>query len=242
MAKLNAATGPSTGATIGYVSYLGGPDLDDTAFVAAGPDGAAYVLGDTFGDQFPAQDALAGTSTDDDFNATLTKIEPHTNGNAQIGYATLFPSSHSEYARAVETDAAGGVYVALHAFSNDLPGPCAVPGAIDFQHPWVARVAPDTGGAVAIDWSTRLAGPTSGSGGTTPHGVAPDGANALYVVGATTSGYPTVDAAQPTIGSSQDAFVTRVSKTGSGCATVVTGSTPTPSPSPTETEHVRRPP
>ena len=200
-----AATDPSVGATIDYVTFLGGSDLDQTAYVAAGPDGAAYVLGDSFGDRFPhAATASRRHRPTDDFNAVLAKIEPHTTGNAQLGYATLLPvdALRVRQGRPRRTTE-GGVYVALFAFSTDLPGPCSVPG-IDFQHP-VDRARRARTPAVDGQRSTgrrSWAGPATraAASATSPHGIAPNGADAVYVVGSTRTGYPTVDAAQAAAG------------------------------------------
>jgi hypothetical protein len=195
------------GFTLGFGTYLGGSGADFIAGLTVSPGGVAWVVGGTTSGDFPTTAAAAQGGSAGGYDAFVAGIAP---GGASLTHSTFFGGSAYDYPFDVGLDRAGSVYVAGRTESDDFP---TTPGA--FQRSslggsdgWVAKFDPS--GPLA--WCTRL----GGSGFDWPFAIAVAPGGSAYVAGQTDSlDFPTRLPAQPGPGGDGDAFVSRLSPSGS---------------------------
>jgi hypothetical protein len=199
VAKLNPA-----GNGLVYCTYIGGR-ADDRAYgIAVDASGAAYVAGSTTSSNFPVSGALqpklAGGK-----NAFVLKLNPA--GNALV-YSTYLGGNGSDVANGIAIDAAGNAYVALETTSTNLPVTGYQKSSRGGLDGFVAKIAANGSGLL---YSTYL----GGAGEDHVTGIAVDGAGSAFVTGSTYSpDFPLANAYQPALAGGQDAFVTKLSATG----------------------------
>jgi uncharacterized repeat protein (TIGR01451 family) len=203
-AKLNAA-----GTQLEYLRLLGGAENDEAHGVAVAADGSAYVAGTTQSRDFPTssafQPALGGGQ-----DAFVTKLDP---AGSTVYSTYLGGSTSSEQGAGIATDSAGSAYVVGTTFSNDFPlKNAAQPAPGDttfFGDAFVSKLAAD---GQSLVYSTYLGGDSSDQAFGV--GVGPDGS--AYVTGLTlSSNFPVVNVAGGAAGGNYDAFITKLSPTGS---------------------------
>ena len=195
MFKLNAA-----GNTLLEATYFGGRGDDRASGIAVDPSGQIYITGSTASNNFPLSAAIRSTlgGTRDAFVVKLTAL-----GNALV-YSTYLGGSGYDAATAIAVDAAGNAFVAGDTQSTDLPLVSSVQAVLGGKtDAFVTKLTP----AGAIAFSTYLGGNNDEHAG----GVAVDSFGNIYVAGGTLSvNFPLAAPLQPTIGGSQDAFVTKI--------------------------------
>lgn len=112
VAKLDPA-----GTSLLYSTFLGGSREDDALGVAVGPDGSAYVVGQTNSSDFPTVHAVQNRYGGEE-DGFLTRLDPA--GSALI-YSTYLGGSHRDDSQAVVVDAAGNAYVTGATMSTNFP-------------------------------------------------------------------------------------------------------------------------
>jgi hypothetical protein len=191
---------------LAYSTYLGGAGDDAAYGIAVDRDGAIYVTGITSSTNFPVTPQSAETTLRGSVAAFVTKLSPD---GQSIVYSTYLGGSDGAYGYGIAVDATGAAYVVGATNSSDFPTvtplQAARGGSLDG---FVAKLTPD-GGALA--YSTYL----GGEGEDTAYGVAVDANDAAYVVGRTSGAFPLTKPAQPTFGGGVDAFVVKLSASGS---------------------------
>ena len=228
--KLNAS-----GSALVYSTYLGGstasPGLataDDTGqAIAVDAGGNAYVAGQTSSTNFPTvgpvQTANAGR-----VDAFVTKLNAA--GSALV-YSTYLGGSTSsggsvadDIAYGIAVDASGNAYVAGDTHSTNFPTAspyqAANAGSVD------AFVTKLNASGSSLVYSTYLGGGNFDHA----HAIAVGSDGSAYVGGETQSAnFPTASPVQPSNGGDTDAFVTKLSPSGSALAysTYLGGSKPT---------------
>jgi hypothetical protein len=208
-----------TGTALIYSTYLGGNDIDFSTAIAADTDGNAYVTGTTASANFATttgvfQPIYSGGGGD----AFVTKINPA--GSALVYSTYLGGSSGGNGGEGIAVDADGNAYVAGFTASTNFP---TTPGAFQsvyaggFGFAFVTKFNPTGSGLV---YSTYLGGSDNKGMGINNWGtgIAIDAAGNAYVTGFTfANNFPTtLDAIQPLLAGSWDAFVTKLNSTGSG--------------------------
>jgi hypothetical protein len=202
--KLNPA-----GSGLVYSTYLGGSSFEEGSGIAVDAAGNAYVTGSTYSADFPTtpgsyQPTLAG-----DQDAFMTKLNSTGSG---LLYSTYLGGSGPDVGRGIVVDTAGSAYVTGDTSSTDFPTtPGAFQPAFDgLQDAFVIKLNP-SGSALA--YSTYLGGSDGESSGL----IAVDTAGSAYVTGTTRSAdFPTTPGAfQPAFGGVQDAFVIKLTPSGS---------------------------
>jgi hypothetical protein len=211
--KLNPA-----GSALVYSTYVGGSDVDGATAIAVDPMGNTYITGLTLSPDFPTnsgavQPAFAGTA-----DAFVTKL--NSAGSALV-YSTYLGGAGSDAGNGIATDGDGSAYVTGVTLSTDFPSTTGsfqpIYGGGNNGDAFVAKL--DTAGSRLV-YSTYLGGNGTDHG----IGIAIDGDRNVYVTGGTSStDFPTTAGAfQPVLGGgtdpvqgSGDAFVTKISPTGS---------------------------
>ncbi len=205
------------GGTLAYATYLGGGPApmpgypaDSGNGIAVDASGNAYVTGQTYSAQFPTtagavQRSLAGPN-----DAFVAKLDPTKSGVNSLVWSTYLGGDSMDTADAIAVDSSGNVSLTGFTGSDTFP---TTPGALPNHHSndniFVAQLT----ASGSLSFSTYI----GGSAVSTGTGIAADASGNLYVVGATRSlNYSTTaGAAQPTLGGDADAFVTKISLTGS---------------------------
>ena len=190
-----------------YSSYLGGAGFDEAYSVAVDAFGNAYVAGQTASTDFntvnPFQPANAGGGSD----AFIAKVNAQ--GTALL-YSSYVGGSAVDVAYGVAVDVNTNAYLTGHTFSTDYPvaNPLQETNA-GSADAFVSRINAFGSGFV---YSTYL----GGSGGDFSRGIAVDANAQAHIAGRTAStDLPLRNALQPTNRGNLDAFVAKLSLTGS---------------------------
>jgi hypothetical protein len=203
VAKLN----PSGNALL-WATYLGGAASENGRAIAVDAAGSAYVTGVTTSTNFPLVSALQSTPGGG-AEAFITKLS----AAGALVRSTYLGASDTDDPYGIAVDAAGAAYVTGLTGSTSFP---VTTGAFQTTaaasvNVFVTKIVPDFS---AFAWSTYL----GGAGPDYPYGgIAVDSSGSAYVAGLTISpNFPiTAGAAQPSIGGSGDAFVSKLNPSGS---------------------------
>ncbi len=210
---------------ISYSSLVGG-GFDTGLDIAVDSSGSAYIMGQTFSDNFPTtsgalRDApIEGKTTVDAF---VTKLNPSGSG---LVYSTFLGGGATELDGSVvggiAVDQSGNAYITGATWSDDFPiknafqpeNASAVANTLGLGgDAFVAKLNP-TGSALV--YSTYLGGKSADAG----HDIAVDSFGNAYVTGATGSDdFPTINAIDPICGNGAgcpptDVFVTKFTASG----------------------------
>jgi uncharacterized repeat protein (TIGR01451 family) len=203
--KLNAQ-----GNALVYSGFLGGEENDSTEGVAVDAAGIAYVTGGTKSNAFPTTGNAYQGQRAGDTDAFLTKINAAGSG---FLYSTYVGGSGTDRGSGVVIDGTGVAYIAGYGASPDFPTEdpfqAGFGGGFDA---FIAKFDTNASGINSFVFSTYL----GGAGDDKAFGIAADsGVNNLYVTGQTSSNnFPVLNPAQASSGGSFDAFIAKVSNTG----------------------------
>ena len=200
-------TESAAGFTLAYGSYLGGSGTDFVAGLAVTPAGADWVVGGTTSSDFPTTAGAQQAANAGGFDAFVTRLSA---SGGSLAYSTYLGGSAYDYPLDVAIDGTGNPYVTGRTESLDFPTTLGAlqrtsAGGSDV---FVARFSR----AGALAWSTLV----GGSGFDWPFAIAVGPTGAAYVAGQTSStDFPTLLPAQAGPGGAEDAFVAKISRTGS---------------------------
>lgn len=200
----------SQGSALIYSGFLGGEENDSVEGVAVDAAGVAYVTGGTKSNAFPTTGNAYQGQRAGDTDAILTKINAAGSG---FLYSTYIGGSGTDRGSGVVIDGNGLAYVAGYGASPDFPteDPFQAGFGGNFDA-FIAKFDTTQSGINSLVFSTYL----GGSGDDKAFGIAADaGVNNIYVAGQTSSNnFPVLNPVQPSSGGSFDAFVARISNTG----------------------------
>jgi glucose/arabinose dehydrogenase len=194
-----------TGSKIIYTSYLGGSGHDSGQAIEVDSAGNVYVGGFTdsvdFPTMLPLQAANAGS-----FDGFITKIDAT---GATLVYSTYIGGIDRDFVLGLDVDLNGAVYVTGDVESPNFPTVNALqPTWGGVWDAWLAKLNP---AGSALVFSTYLGGTQLDSG----FDVKVDLEGKVYVSGFTNSAnFPTSHAYQATLGGDVDAFVTKLTPSG----------------------------
>ncbi len=201
-----------SGSKLVYSTYLGGSDQDDTDFyssIAVDSAGNAYVTGFTDSVDFPTTSGAFQQSFQGPFyDGFVTKLNRWGSG---LVYSTYLGGSADDGGLGIALDCDGRAIVTGYTSSPDFPLRNAAQTVIGGGYD--AFVTKLNSSGTALVYSTFLGGSLDDAAGS----VATDGAGRAYVTGTTLSpNFPvSAHAFQATPGGGYDAFVTKLSESGS---------------------------
>jgi|GEM_PF-260838 len=205
VSKLNAQ-----GNALIYSGFLGGEENDSVEGIAVDAAGVAYVTGGTKSNAFPSTGNAFQAQRAGDTDAFLTKINA---GGSGLLYSSYLGGSGTDRGSGVVIDGNGLAYVAGYGASPDFPteDPFQAGFGGNFDA-FIAKFDTTQSGINSLVFCTYL----GGSGDDKAFGIAADaGVNNLYVTGQTSSNnFPVLNPVQPSSGGSFDAFIAKISNTG----------------------------
>jgi hypothetical protein len=192
---------------LGYSSYLGGSDVDRGFALAVDASGCAYVTGETQSSDFPTDDAYQSTFNND-HDVFITKFNA---SGSDVVYSTYLGGSGSDMGEGIQVDNSGRAYVTGHTDSSDFPtqNPYQATYAGGGRDVFVSILSANGRG---LEYSTYL----GGSQEEKAFALALDSSKNIYLTGYTTSSnFPTHGAYQDALNGGHDAFITKISSSGS---------------------------
>ncbi|HXT37623.1 MAG TPA: SBBP repeat-containing protein, partial [Chloroflexota bacterium] len=174
--------------------------------MAVDGSGNAYVTGLTQSTNFPTVNPLQAHLAGGE-NAFVSMLD--SSGTALL-YSTYLGGSSNDSANGIAVDASGAAYVTGMTQSTNFPTVNALqPSYAGSEDAFVSKLNP---AGNALDYSTFLGGSSSDWAS----GIAVDASGAAYVAGYTESaGFPTVNALQPHLAGTENAFVSKLNPAGS---------------------------
>ncbi len=184
-----------------YSTYLGGtPTIVEKGHgIAVDDAGMVYLTGYTGVDDFPTTPGAFDTTRNDLWgDAFVSKLNPTSNGTADLLYSTYLGGSYIELLggqSAIAVDDTGDIYVTGSTYSSDFP---VTPGAVQSTRPgdiFVTRLRPGGAGPADLIYSTYLGGNTKDYG----RDILVGQGETVYVTGYTNSSdFPTTTGAYDT--------------------------------------------
>ena len=212
--KLNPA-----GNGLVYSTFLGAEDNDSAEGIALDSSRNAYVVGGTRSNGFPLTGTAFQSFRAGDTDAYFTKLNA---AGSAVMYSTLLGGSSTDRSSGVVVDSTGMAYVAGYSGSADFPTQNAFQGFSGGSFDaFICKIDPTANGAASLLFSTYLGGIADDKA----YGIAIDAAaNNLYIAGQSSSNnLPLLNPAQSAHGGSYDAFVARLSTTGTKIYTTYLG-------------------
>jgi hypothetical protein len=210
------------GSALVYSTFLGGAGGIDGSnssefgeAIAVDSSRNAYVTGNTFSNNFPLINPIQATFGEGSTDAFVTKINAEGDAfvySTYLGGSGMAGSTQPETGFGIAADSMGNAYVTGETNSNtDFPLANAIQGTFGggVSDAFVAKIDP---AGDAFIYSTYLGGGEQDAG----EGIKADASGNTYVAGFTVSNnFPIANAFQGTFGGVQDAFVTKLTPTGS---------------------------
>jgi photosystem II stability/assembly factor-like uncharacterized protein len=184
VSKLN-----TSGTGLVYSTFIGGSDGSQGVAIAVGPDGSAYVAGNTDSTDFPVVNAFQPKNAGFP-DVFVAKLSPT---GSSLTYSTYLGGTGLDSAAGLAVDTQGAAYVTGRTGSQDFPTKTPLQGHLAGRFNAFLTKLDASGSSLA--YSTYLGG-TANDQATS---VAVDTQGAAYVGGATSSpDFPTVAAFQST--------------------------------------------
>jgi len=199
-----------SGSALVYSTYLGGSGVDDGEAITVDASANAYVTGIAGSNDFPTSGGAVDTTLGGTEDAYVAKL----NSVGALVYSTLLGGSGIEEGFGIAVDSASNAYATGLTSSADFPTVGAFDATLGGAQDAFVTKLNATGTVIA--YSTYLGGGGSDQAGS----IALDSASNAYVPGVTASSdFPTsTGAADTTLGGSTDAFVTKLTASGSAVA------------------------
>lgn len=197
----------ASGNNIVYSSYMGGLFGDSARGVAVNLAGSAFVVGNTFSNDFPVQSAFQGTNAGEG-DAFVARVSPT---GTSLTWSTYLGGTGTDEASGVAVDTAGNVYLTGNTASVNFPVKNALQGNNrGGQDAFVAKLNSD---GASLAWATYLGGQRADIS----NAIAIDAAGSAYITGSTASAnFPLQNPVQPGYGGGDlDAFVSKIDVNGS---------------------------
>jgi hypothetical protein len=168
----------ASGSALVYSTYLGGNNEDDAYGMTIDANGNAYIVGQTFSNNYPTTAGAFQRTRHSGFNFSAFVTKLNSSGSA-LSYSTYLSGSGGSTAYSVAVNSAGHAFVTGQAGAG-FPVKTPVSSFAGSQDVFVAKLWATGGG---LHWSTYM----GGSGIDLGKAVRLDGAGNAYVTGQTDS-------------------------------------------------------
>ncbi len=197
----------TSGSSLIYSTYLGGSDNDQGYGIALRTGGEAYIVGEAISRDFPTSNPYQASHAGGTWDVFVSRLS--TSGSSLI-YSTYLGGSNVDDGLGITVGPGGEAYVVGGTGSSDFPTRNPYQASYGgIYNVFVSRLS--TSGSSLI-YSTYL----GGSGGDAGHEITLGTGGEAYVVGNVDSwDFPTVNSYQASYGGNYDAFVSRLSTSGS---------------------------
>ncbi|HLN29733.1 MAG TPA: SBBP repeat-containing protein [Gemmataceae bacterium] len=187
---------------LSYSTYVGGSGTDSASAIAVDSAGNAYITGQTYSSNFPTTAGAFQTTLAGSANAFVAKLNA---SGTSLVYSTYLGGNSTDGGNAIAVDAYGDAYVTGGTSSTNFP---TTAGAFQTT-PGSGFVTELNPNGTALAYSTYFASGCSG--------IAVDGRGNAYLTGSAGANFPTTAGAfQVTLAGSADAFVTKLTTSGTG--------------------------
>jgi len=194
----------SASGTLLWSTYLGGSSGDEANAIAVDSAGNAFVTGLTYSSDFPTTGGF-DTTRGGIYDGFVTKL---TASGALSWSSYVGGAASTDEGEAVAVDGSGNVFVTGVTQSSDFPISGGFTTTLRGSDAFVMKLS----ASGALLWSSFLGGNSSDMG----NGLAVDASGNVFVVGRTQSfDFPSGGGFDTSLGGSTDAFVTKVSGSGS---------------------------
>ncbi|MEJ6950374.1 DUF7948 domain-containing protein [Natronospora cellulosivora (SeqCode)] len=197
------------GSSLEYSTYLGESNRDYGLGISVDNLGSAYITGFTYSTNFPTTAGAFDTTFNGSFDAFVTKLSPD---GSSLDYSTYLVGIAPDQGWRIAVDKSGSAYVTGYTRSTDFP---TTADAFDtsFNGDYDAFVSKISPSGSKLEYSTYLGGSNYDEG----FGIAVDSSGSAYITGYTrSSDFPTTaEAFDNTINGDYDAFVSKISPSGS---------------------------
>ncbi|MCP4220767.1 MAG: hypothetical protein GY765_39430 [bacterium] len=191
---------------LSFSTYLGvNAESSPAAGVCADSSGYVYVTGIVLGAEFPVKSAFQETPGGE-YDIYVTRFSPY---GDSLMYSTFIGGTGDDYSGGIAVDSQGCAYITGYTYSEDFPTHNALYGTLKGNVD--AVVVKLSANGAGLKFSTYLGGTSSDRG----RDIAVSG-DYVYIAGDTRSGdFPLLLPLQGNPGSFMDAFLTRLTSTGS---------------------------
>ncbi len=197
----------ASGSTLLYSTYFGGSNGDQGEGIAVDINGIAHITGMTASANFPTQNAHQSTYGGGQSDAFVVMLNP--SGNILL-CSSYLGGSLGDYGTGIAVDYNEDAHISGYTYSADFPTFNAYQAVFGGSRDAFVTKLDNSGSTVT--YSTYL----GGSGSDIAEDIAVDNNGNNYVTGYTGStNFPTQNPYQPTNGGGDDAFVSKLSNTGS---------------------------
>ena len=197
---------PAQTLTLDYSTYLGGSGDDYGEGITLGSSGEAYVTGTTDSPNFPAENPYQAGHA----GSTDVFVSKFGSSGSRLIFSTYLGGSDDEDGAGIALGTGGGAYVIGNTQSSNFPtqNPYQA-GYAGFQDVFVSKLSSS---GSALSYSTYLGGSDDEYG----YGITLGTGGEAYVIGDTqSSNFPTKNPYQAGLGGNTNAFVSKLSSSGS---------------------------
>jgi hypothetical protein len=190
--------------SMNFSTFIGGNNSEYVQGVAYDSEGALFVAGYTYSQDFPTANAFNSTNSGN-LDGFLTKF----NADGSINFSTYFGGSNVDYILSVATDSEGACYVMGSTYSEDFP---VYNGMDETYNGYCDVFVSKFNSNGTLNYSTFLGGSDYDYG----RHIEISDEDFCYVIGITESNdfLTTINAYDKIIGGYRDAFITVLNSTG----------------------------
>jgi len=197
----------STGSSLVFSTYLGGTRSDDGWDIEINSQGEIIVVGITQSFDFPVQNAIQPTRTEDPspsnavFETFITKLNPSA---TQIVFSTYLGGSGNDVVRAVAVDNQDDIYTTGETDSEDYPVQNQIQTNQSSTDIFISKI---NSAGTSLIFSSYI----GGSGQDRAWGIAADENGNSYITGNTNStNFPMVNPYDSTFNGRSDVFIVKI--------------------------------
>ena len=164
-----------------YSSYIGSTFVDQLREVESDDNGIAFIVGFTYGSDFPVHNEYSGTLTLADI--IVMQVDMNQSGVSSLLYCSYFGGSNLDFGYDIAIDNYGCCYITGMTASGDFPSLNSLRSYSGNWDAFAAKFDPSQSGANSLIWSTCMGGSDYDEG----RGIKVNLNGEVYLIGVTES-------------------------------------------------------